>query len=69
MQRDSAGTRVQALPCNVCKRQAKFLTPHGLKCPDHALLYAIYNADKDWEGWLPIRIRPPSAEAEESTEA
>jgi len=60
MHSESAGTRVEALPCNTCKRQARFLTPYGLKCPDHALITAIYNDDKQWEGWLPIRIRPPS---------
>ena len=60
MQSESAGTRVEALPCNACDRQARFLTPYGLKCPDHALMTAIYDEDAYAEGWLPIRIRPPS---------
>jgi hypothetical protein len=61
MQSESAGFDVEALPCNACKRQARFLTPYGLKCPDHALETAIYDNKSSDEGWLPIRIRPPSS--------
>ena len=62
MHSDSAGSRVEALPCNACKRQARFLTPYGLKCADHALETAIYDDASSEEGWLPIRIRPPSTD-------
>ncbi len=55
------GAQVQALPCNACDRQARFLTPYGLKCPTHALETAIYDQERSEEGWLPIRIRPPTA--------
>lgn len=58
MQSESAGARVEALPCNACKRQARFLTPYGLKCSLHALETAIYDGSGSEEGWLPIRIRP-----------
>ncbi len=66
MRPESAGTRVEALPCNACKRQARFLTPYGLKCPEHALETAIYDEENAAEGWLPIRIRPPTAPQEEA---
>jgi hypothetical protein len=60
MRSESGGTRVEALPCNACRKQARFLTPYGLKCPTHALETAIYDEEGAAEGWLPIRIRPPS---------
>ena len=68
MQTESAGFDVEALPCNACKRQARFLTPYGLKCPDHALETAIYDTTTSEEGWLPIRIRPPTLTHDESSE-
>ena len=68
MQTESAGFDVEALPCNACKRQARFLTPYGLKCPDHALETAIYDTTTSEEGWLPIRIRPPTLIHDESSE-
>jgi hypothetical protein len=55
-----AGSNVEALPCNACKRQARFLTPYGLKCSDHALETAVYGNKGLDDGWLPIRIRPPA---------
>ncbi len=64
MQTESSGFDVEALPCNACKRQARFLTPYGLKCPDHALETAIYDENASEEGWLPIRIRPPTPPTE-----
>ena len=68
MQSESAGFDVEALPCNACKRQARFLTPYGLKCSDHALETAIYDNNSSEEGWLPIRIRPPTRKREEPSE-
>lgn len=68
MQSESAGFDVEALPCNACKRQARFLTPYGLKCPDHALETAIYDNKGADDGWLPIRIRPPRPLGEESSD-
>ena len=67
MQTESAGFDVEALPCNACKRQARFLTPYGLKCSDHALETAIYDNSPE-DGWLPIRIRPPDRTREEPPE-
>ncbi len=58
MHSETAGSQVEALPCNACKRQARFLTPYGLKCPTHALETAIYDEQRSEQGWLPIRIRP-----------
>lgn len=55
---ESVGFNVEALPCNECSRQAGFLTPFGLKCPDHALATAIHDHNATDDGWLPIRIRP-----------
>lgn len=60
MQSESGGRKVEALPCNACRREARFLTPYGLKCSTHALETAIYDEESAAEGWLPIRIRPPS---------
>lgn len=60
MQTESQPTDVTALPCNECKLRARFLTPFGLKCPDHALQAAIYHQPQNEESWIPIRIRPPS---------
>jgi hypothetical protein len=57
MQVGKAEGSIEALPCNACKRQARFLTPYGLKCPEHALETAIY--DDGPEEWMPIRIRMP----------
>ena len=59
MQDEAGPFPVEALPCNACRRQARFLTPYGLKCSDHALETAIYSDQDSDEGWLPIRIRPP----------
>lgn len=58
MQEGKAGSSIEALPCNACKQEARFLTPYGLKCPEHALETAIY--DEGPEQWMPIRIRPPA---------
>ncbi len=59
MHSETEAARVIPLPCNVCKRQARFLTPSGLKCPDHALEAAILTDPQEGEQWLPIRIRKP----------
>lgn len=59
---------IAALPCNTCKREARFLTPYGLKCPEHALETAIYGGGAFEDGWLPIRIRPPSGSLGPSNE-
>ena len=58
----SSGSGVEALPCNACRRQARFLTPYGLKCPDHALETAIYDKEHSQNAWLPIRIRPQTSD-------
>ena len=68
MQSESAGFDVEALPCNACKRQARFLTPYCLKCSDDALETAIYDNNSSEEEWLPIRIRPPNRTREEPPE-
>ena len=65
MQNEAGPFPVEALPCNACRRQARFLTPYGLKCSDHALETAIYSDQDSEEGWLPIRIRAPRQVQEE----